>query len=266
MIRRISERERRAAVQLLSGSPLYNLYMLSNLEQIGFDAEFCEFWGDFADDDRQTLRGLLNRYMTGWSVYGSADTDWDALASVVDECPIAATRLQDNPGGAESLLPYIRRYSVHEIAEEEMMALRAADFRPIENPRGYTIRRATLDDVDGLAEFYATAGSMSRSRAGVERPLRNLRVWIATGNGDMRAAALTNAEIESAAMVGGVYTEPASRNLGLGRAVCSALCAELLRAGKQPVLYWKEPAAGVIYRGLGFRPIGVWRSVWLQPA
>ena len=54
-------------------------------------------------------------------------------------------------------------------------------------------------------------------------------------------------------MVGGVYTEPASRNLGLGSAVCSALCAELLAEGKQPALYWQEPAAGVVYRKLGFQ-------------
>ena len=105
---------------------------------------------------------------------------------------------------------------------------------------------------------------MTRSRQGVERPLRDLRVWVAERNGSIQSAALTNAELPANAMVGGVFTAPASRNLGLSQAVCSALCAELLSEAKQPVLYWLEPAAGAVYHKLGFRACGAWRSVWLR--
>jgi len=79
------------------------------------------------------------------------------------------------------------------------------------------------------------------------------------------ATALTNAEIRHRAMIGGVFTDPAVRGRGLSQAVCSALCAELLAEGKQPALYWANPAAGTVYRKLGFRLIGQWRSVWLKP-
>ena len=42
------------------------------------------------------------------------------------------------------------------------------------------------------------------------------------------------------------------------------VCADLLVAQKQPVLYWDTPAAGAVYRKLGFHAVGEWRSIWLE--
>jgi len=50
----------------------------------------------------------------------------------------------------------------------------------------------------------------------------------------------------------------------MGRLGYDRLCADLLADGKQPVLYWKRPAAGAVYRKLGFHAVGAWRSVWLE--
>ncbi len=147
------------------------------------------------------------------------------------------------------------------------MRLDGAYFAPHPAPATWQIRPAAAADLDALAGFYADAGDMSRSRAGIERPLRDGRIYVAVGStGEIGAAALTNAETTdpALAMIGGVYTAPAYRGLGLSKAVCSALCAELLTERKAPILYWKEPAAGHVYRALGFRPIGSWRAVRLQ--
>lgn len=264
MIRRLSQADRNLAVDLLNHDPIHNLYLIGNITQLGFETEYCEFWGDFARGDDSNIRGLINRYMNGWSIYGAPDADWGGLAEVMDSHPVAARRLQDNPGGVDSFTPYLGRYSAAKSDEEELMMLAENAFRPIIPPADASLRRAALADLDELADFYSDAGSMSRTRAGVQRPLRDLRVWVASSGGRIRAAALTNAEVPKYAMIGGVYTEPASRNLGLARAVCSALCAELLAEGKQPALYWQDPAAGTVYRKLGFRAIGTWRSVWLR--
>jgi uncharacterized protein len=264
VIRRLAENHRGIASRLLRRSPNYNLYQLGNMEQLGFDTEFCEFWGDFAGDRSDCLRGILNRYMTGWSVYGLPETDWPGMAEIVDKHPVVAARLQDNPEGTESFLPYLTTYCAERILEEEMMALEDRDFRPAITPPGYTVRRASQRDLTQLVSFYSDAGSMTRSHAAVERPLRDTRVWIVERRRTLVSAALTNAELDRMAMIGGVFTKPAWRGQGLGPAVCSALCSELLREGKQPVLYWDTPAAGSIYRKLGFHEIGYWRSVWLQ--
>ncbi len=260
MIRRLEEADRPASMALLAEAPHHNLYLLGNMDKLGFDRDFCEFWGDWADG---ALRAVINRYMTGWTLYGHADADWPALAAQIDDHPLAAQRLQDNPGGIPSVLPLLRRYAAVEVDVDEFMQLSPSDFRPVAAPAGFTVRRATMDDFTALVHFFADAGDMSRTPTSVERPLRDTRVWVGEAAGEIVAAALTNAEAARSAMVGGVYTAPAWRNRGIAQAVVGKLCEELLDDGLQPVLYWESAAAGAVYRKLGFGKLGEWRSVRL---
>lgn len=261
-ISKLDESNRTEAVRLLETSPAYNLFLLGNIAALGFSQDFCEFWGAF--DDQERLRAILNRYMTGWSLFGESDADWRGLARVVDEHPLSSIRLQDNPGGTASLLPYLERYEVEDIHIEELMELDETDFREITSSSGPTVRRGVLADLPMLVGFFADAGHMSRSPEAVERPLRDTRVWLAEEDGAIQSVALTNAETINLAMIGGVYTPPQWRGRGLSQIVCSALSAELLVDAKRPVLYWDTPAAGAIYRKLGFRTVGEWRAVWLK--
>jgi hypothetical protein len=261
MIRALVESDRGQLVEMLESAPAYNLYLLGNLETLGFSADFCSFWGDV--DDYGRLRGVTNRYMTGWSIFGQPGADWAGLMALLDQDD-HATRLQDNPGGIESVLGFLQRRRISAIYDEDLMALEPDDFCPCPSPPNIQVRRATLADLPELVAFYADADDMSRSPQGVERPLRDTRVWAAVEQRRIVGAALTNAETTRSAMIGGVYTLPEARGRGVSSAVCSALCVDLLAAGKQPTLYWRNPAAGAVYRKLGFRRKGRWRSVWLE--
>jgi uncharacterized protein len=265
MLRPLTPADQALTVRFLANAPQWNLYMLGNLEKLGFTHPICEFWGDVVEQTGvTTIRAVLNRYMTGWSVYGTGETDWAALGAILDHHPAGANRLQDNPGGIDSFLPYIQRYRAESIEIEEVMVLRPADFHAVSAPEGTVIRRGTLADLPPLIDFYTDAEHMRRSPAAVERPLRDTRLWVAEQAGKIVATALTNAETSRLAMIGGVYTPPAMRGRGFSQAVCSALCAELMAEQKQPILYWGTPAAGAVYRKLGFRATGRWRSVWLH--
>lgn len=271
MIRLLHEQDRAAAVRLTQESPVYNLYILGNIDAVGFDRPFCQFWGDVAPDG--SLRAIVNRYMTGWVIFGRPGADWAGLAALMDHHEVQPQRLQDNPGGIPSWLPFLRRYQAAKVDEARLMALDEGDFRPAAPPPGVRVRRAVLGDLDRLVEFFADAGSMSRGASGVERPLRDTRIWLAEpadppahGPNPIFATALTNAEVSDRAMIGGVYTPPAYRRRGLSMAVCAGLCADLFEDAKQPVLYWENPAAGSVYDRLGFRHLGVWRSVDLKAA
>ena len=266
MIRLLAEADRAAAIQLLSAAPQFNLYLLGNLETLGFDRDFCEFWGDFGTDENGELylRAVLNRYMAGWAIYGMPAADWAGLGWIVDAHPAGATRLQDNPGGVPSFLPYLQHHRARQIKTETLMNLRMEDFQPLAPPAGVTVRRGVLADVAALAQLYAGAGDMARTPATILRPLQDTRLWLVEEGGQIVGAALTNAETAQMAMIGGVFTLPSARGRGLSQAVCSALCADLFAADKQPVLYWINPAAGAVYHKLGFRPIGQWRAAWLE--
>jgi hypothetical protein len=260
MIRRLGEGDRASVITLLSAAPQLNLYMLGNLHTYGFDTDFCEYFGDVEDGH---LRGLVNRYATGWTVFGEGAADWAGLGALVDSHVVEAERLQDNPGGIESFLPFLQRYEASNLAIDHLMELPDGSLQPQSAPDGFVVRKATMDDLAGLVAFFSDAGDMSRTPASTERPLRDRRVWIALKDGEIISAALTNAENDTLGMIGGVYTVPAWRGLGLSQAVCSGLCQELIETGRQPVLYWDNPAAGRVYTKLGFRKIGTWRSVRL---
>ena len=169
MLRRVGEADRRAMVTLLAQAPQLNLYLLGNLESPGFDADYCEFWGDF--DEAGRLRAVVNRYMNGWTLYGATDADWPRIGALMDDYPLSMERLQDNPGGVPSVLPYVQRYVAASVVEAEIMTLAAADFRPIPPPDGVEVRRATLVDLPQLITRYADAGSMRRAPAAARRAL-----------------------------------------------------------------------------------------------
>lgn len=258
MLRTLTEQDRAEVAALLHRDPELNLYMLGNIDALGFDTDFCTFHGFFGDDG--ALQAVANRYFVNWVIYGLAEAKWDELAAFLD-AQGDAERLQDNPGGIPSILPLLKRLEVESVQVEELMRLDGADFAPQPAPPGVTIRRATLADTDQLVDLYADAGSMTRTRTGVERPLRDATFMVAERAGVILSAALTNAETAELAMVGGVWTPPHNRGQGLARATVSALCAHLIATGKTPVLYWDFPAAGKVYRTLGFKPIGAWRAV-----
>ncbi|MEM7128980.1 MAG: GNAT family N-acetyltransferase [Chloroflexota bacterium] len=260
MVRPLFEGDRSQVIRLLEQSPEHNLYMLGNLTSIGFSqSDLCQYWGDFSEQGR--LRAVLNRYMVGWSIYGESDADWKALGEMVDDYPTPARRLQDNPIGIPSFLPYVVQYTPSKLSVQTLMSLESYSFKPAKEREDITIRRATMADLPALVDFYADAEQMSRTAAGVEEPIQRTRLWFAERNGQICSAALTNAEVEQMAMIGGVYSVPERRGCGYSQAVCSALCADLLAEGKRPVLYWETPAAGAVYRHLGFDEVGDWRSV-----
>lgn len=263
MIRGLIEEDRAKAVALLSQAPEYNIYALGNLNAAGFDEpDLSQFWGDF--DETGKLRGIINRYMTGWVIYGHPNSDWPGLADVMDSHAVVAGRLQDNPIGIDSFLPYLRNYTVSQSSVQHFMALSQEEFAPAPPQEDIEVRRATLSDMTALVEFYAGAGHMSRSAKGVSQPIEHTRLWFAEHHGEIFSAALTNAETDDAAMIGGVYTPEKFRNLGYSYSVCSQLCADLLADGKRPILYWETPAAGAVYKRIGFRKMGDWRALRLQ--
>jgi len=257
-VRKLTERDRDAYMALVSQRPELNLYFLGNARSLRFSNPIWDVWGDF---EGERLVGVLMRYMSGWSVYDTPGTDLVAFASILDEHPAGATRLQDNVQTAASLLPLLRNYAPSRVEEQTLCALDAHNF--IDDLPPWPVRRATLRDLDSLARFYANAEDMTRSREAVIRPLVDGRVFVVEQGGEIVSAALTNAEIAAMAMIGGVFTPPRHRGKGYARACVGTLCRDLLAEGKQPILYYGNTAAGRVYARLGFRPIGTWRSVRL---
>jgi RimJ/RimL family protein N-acetyltransferase len=107
----------------------------------------------------------------------------------------------------------------------------------------------------------------TRCRASVERSLKQGRTWVLEDRDEPVACSSFNTAIQEAVQVGGVWTPPARRRRGYGRAAVAASLLDARRAGvEQAILFTGESnlAAQKAYVALGFRHIGDYRLLLLR--
>ena len=259
MIRLLTTPDYSQIYDFCNQNPALNLYFMGNLESLGVESDICQFWGSF--DAEGQITGVLMRYMDGWNIADGPGCDYAGFGQIVDEHPAGASRLQDNTRHVESFVPFLQRYQEQGSSTEYLCDLDQQDFDPTCKP--WPVRRATMADYDTLCRFYGDAGHMSRTPRGVERPLQDGRVFIVEVENQIVSSVLTNAETRTLAMIGGVFTPPAHRGKGYASAAMVELCRSLIADRIRPVLYYDNPGAGAIYRRLGFKDLGLWKSVYL---
>jgi predicted GNAT family acetyltransferase len=74
----------------------------------------------------------------------------------------------------------------------------------------------------------------------------------------MVSTASTTAENSLSAMVVGVATLLEYKKKGYATQCMVKLCQQLLQEGKELCLFYDNPAAGAIYKRIGFQDIGFW--------
>lgn len=258
-LRVLTEKDEPTLRAWLMRDPLYNLFMIGDLEMMGLGAEDLTFWGQFSPGGE--LIGAAMRYRVWWCFHTGDGCDRLAFAQLVDAFP-NSQGINGHPDQVNPIVARLERYAVRELHASYYCRMPLEIALP---PPAWPARWATVADADALAELYATAGRMRRDADAVRRHLcEGRRIAVAEDGGRIVSAAMTTVETSSAAMIGGVFTPEPLRNRGYASAAMTHLCAGLLADGKQPCLFYDNPAAGSIYRRLGFEDIGPWHLVFLE--
>lgn len=103
-----------------------------------------------------------------------------------------------------------------------------------------------------------------RTRASMERSLKEQRTWVLEHRGEPVACSSFNTAIKEAVQVGGVWTPPELRSRGYGRAVVATSLLDARAEGvTTAILFTPEDniPAQKAYQALGFRHIGSYRIV-----
>jgi len=258
-LRLLTDDDKAALRALLARDPLYNFFMIGDLEMLGLGAPGLSFWGQFSLEGE--LIGAAMRYRVNWCFYASDDCDPRLLARLVDDYP-ESHAINGHPDQVNPIVARLERYTVRELHTSYYCRLRLDTTSPAP---AWPTRRATAADVDALVKLYATAGLMRRDADGLRRTLDKGRIVVTEKDGWIVSSVMTIVETSTAAMIGGVFTPEPWRNRGYASAAMIHLCAELIAKGKQPRLFYDDPAAGTIYRRLGFEDIGPWNMVLLKP-
>ncbi|MDH5795078.1 MAG: GNAT family N-acetyltransferase [Candidatus Bathyarchaeota archaeon] len=131
-----------------------------------------------------------------------------------------------------------------------VMRTDAEAFQPVIRHR---VRRLGTEDLEEVS--VGLGGELAKT---VGEAIRGGVVFGAYDGGSLASLATVPQIIENIALIRGVYTVPSLRNRGLATSASSALVAELIRLGKEPVLWVAKDnlPARRIYEKIGFRRTG----------
>jgi predicted GNAT family acetyltransferase len=257
-IRQLNQDDTNELLDLLYRDPYYNIFMIGNLENMGLDHPDLDYWGSFRGGQ---LAGALMRYRVFWNVYDAGEADLRGFAWLMDRRgDVQALHGRDEL--IASFAKFLRDYEARE--ERRLHFCCLPELKPALTSSD-SVHRATHADLPALVAFYSDAEEMTRDEQAVRRCLEQGRIFVTTAKGRIVSAALTNAETQELAMIGGVYTSLDSRHQGYASACMFAICQDLTADGKEACLFYDDPVAEGIYRRLGFKEIGYWRLLLLRP-
>ena len=271
-IRPLGEHDQPLMEALFADSPGYSLFLRVNLSYLQSSRDLVRYWGAFRGPQLAAALMIVGRRAM---LYAEPGIDQSTLAQLAD---VAGAHGVDftmgQPAWVDAVLHtcggqrYVQRQE-HFLAE---YAASGDSTPPIVVPPGALIRRAHLGDLDALTSlYYRTDGFESAGEDQLRRTLysriRTGRTWIAEAEECVVSAASTSAETDTAAMIGGVWTESRMRRRGFSTAVVSAVTRELIEEGRRPFLFYltENVTAAHVYARVGYSPIGRWSVAYLTP-
>ncbi|ARU62360.1 hypothetical protein CBW65_16370 [Tumebacillus avium] len=261
-IAKIESGEQEAQLRsFLAADPYYGLFFSGNLRAMGLTDPILDYWGGYV---KGRLAAVLMRYRANWSILTQEEAlDLSPMIRLAEDSGTVNT-ITGRVWVVERFEQQLTRFVVAEPSHNYFCTLRAEKFAPASIDG---VRQAFSADGEKIRELYQ-GGEMDYLtpeifRRRIEREGARCYVLEAE-DGRLLACAMTLVETDLAAMIGTVYTHPNERGKGYASRVMSALCAALLQDGKEPCLFYSNPAAGSVYLRLGFADIGTFKMTDFQ--
>jgi predicted GNAT family acetyltransferase len=258
MIRRLSQKDDAACQKLLARKPAENLFIIGDIENFGYEQDFQKLWGDFTHDG--VLIAILLKYRSNYICYAENKFDSEGFADIINNDP-DFRELSGLEEMTKKILPYIER--PHH--QTRTLFYAKCESRPqLDTSLNHSeVRVATVEDVpeivalqDSIPEFEQDTKRADSLTKGMENG--SSRTYCLEQDGKIVSSASTTAENSMSAMVVGVCTHANYKQRGFASLCMTRLCKELLSEGKMLCLFYDNPAAGSIYKRIGFEDIGKW--------
>ena len=258
MIRKLTELDRETTMTFVSKKPAENLFIIGDIEGYGFHSSIQTLWGDF--DDAGNLRGVLLKYDQNFIVYAPKEFDAKGIANIIN-----ADTSYSYLSGIEEMVNQLRPFLKAEPKSPRVFYYAKCESAEFLNliPSDVSLEKAQPEDAEAIIglmraipEFAEGNYSVEHKKATLEKGVA--RAYFIEENGVMISSASSTAENSQSAMIVGVGTLPEHQKKGLASYCMSKLCGELLAEGKMLCLFYDNPAAGSIYKRIGFVDIGKW--------
>ncbi|MCZ8536768.1 GNAT family N-acetyltransferase [Paenisporosarcina quisquiliarum] len=258
MIRKLIEADRQITMNFVGQKPAENVFIIGDIEGHGFHSSIQTLWGDF--NDKGDLRGVLLKYDKNFIVYAPANYDAKGFADIINK-DASFSYLSGIEEMVNQLAPYIKAQP------KKPRVLYYAKCETVEYlpaiPEDVHLEKAQADDAGAIIAQMKAIPQFSEGNYSVENKRESLekglaRAYLIKENGIIVSSASSTAENSQSAMIVGVGTLPDYQKKGLATYCMSKLCRELLEENKMLCLFYDNPAAGAIYKRIGFVDIGKW--------
>ncbi|PEA23939.1 GNAT family N-acetyltransferase [Bacillus cereus] len=257
MMRKLTKKDHEQVFSFLKEEAALNLFIIGDIEAFGYETAFQELWGAF--EENGTLISILLRFHDTFIPYSKDEfvvTDYEALLSAYKPLKLS--------GKSTIVERFETAPSVQLGTKNEMYFCECLDDNNLPStPVQETIKHATLDDVErimklrsNIAEFPTANESEKILRQALET--NTGRTYYIEKDGAIIASASTSAENSLSAMVVGVCTHPNHRGNGYASLILQKMIQDFTKEGRTLCLFYNNPAAGRIYKHLGFKDIGMW--------
>ncbi|WP_080873860.1 GNAT family N-acetyltransferase [Oceanobacillus timonensis] len=261
MIRKLTQADHAKVMELVEPKVAENLFIIGNIEAFGYDSDMQDVWGEW---EQEHLIAVLQRYRTYFVMYSEGEYDIRGFAKIIN-----AHKQRFDLSGLKHLIEpleaYIDRYvRVHKetyyaACETLSYPVSAEHIEQVE----YLTSADYEENIDMLGSIpeFSTSNLTKESREDAEKNKTGRTYIIRDEQGTMVASASTTAENSQSAMIVGVGTRPGYERQGYATKCMEKLCTALLAEGKSLCLFYDNPAAGNIYKRLGFEDIGMWTMI-----
>ncbi len=288
MIRKLTEQDRQTVLGYLAAEPAHVTFFVADIRDYGFDDPRFQLWGSPVVEGREPFEYVFCLFYGCVHIYSKSDSvDVAAIRRFLDEnnidfkmitgkealvepfilkpakTPVFNTAAAQRGRGlieGEAYRPYRLRYAKRIVFRTEhrcyLAELRRENFVPHIDER-VSAEWATVKDAEDILQLRS---NMPEFRD-LMMPLEQLADLLATGKGRVlnirdNGRIVSSATESCLGRIGYVCTDPTFRGHGYASILVSKLSEVLLNEGMIPSLSYENPAAGSIYRRLGFREIG----------
>ncbi len=260
MIRLLKYEDNNTVLEYLNKDPLFNLFMISDVESFGYDSEFQKVWGEYEDD---SLVAILLYYRKSFVYYSELVRKVEPFVEVIKQHEF--NYINGNKEIVESFMFYFPSLKVKDMnyALLDSFNLKMNDDVDILQINTYKEYCEHWDLLNTIEDFM---GEDIKDRDSYARHSEELtingskRTYCVNIKGKMISVASTVAENNDNAMVISVATLKEYRKMGYSTAIMKRLCDDFINEKRKSLcLFYDNLEAGKMYRRLGFKDIGTFR-------
>lgn len=258
MIRKLTSEDHEKVMTLVNKKPAENLFIIGDIEAYGYETDFQSVWGEFKDSGE--LIAVLLKYEANYIPYAEEEFNVEAFANIINK----DSHMREL-SGLKKIVLQIKPLIQRKLRSENSFYY--AKCHQLQIPKSDEelkhVQRLTVDEVEENVQFLKSVPEFKIANITVESKKRTIldktgRTYFIRVDGVMATTASTTAENSSSAMVIAVATKEEYKRKGLATDCMIKLCKDLIVEGKELCLFYDNPAAGKIYKRLGFKDIGLW--------